>query len=353
MLLVSLDTVRADHLSLYGYEKTTSPNLDAWAQRSAVVFEETVAGAPWTLPSHMVIFSGLNAVRHGINHDVGRAHTDSATRFEFLAEILRKQGYETAAVTGGAYMHPQYGFSRGFRSYRYWQNRGRDKRELVDGVDRALAFLEKERSQPFFFFLHTYAAHDPYEAYEPFFEEVAAPGLVSRRGEIALKSIRSDASKGFRQETHFEYRNRGIKQRLGESDRPLIEAFYDSGLARLDSELGRLFAGLEDLGLADTTLVVVTSDHGEALLEQGRVGHQELYDSNLLVPLVIAWPDGRGAGHRVSRQVRSVDILPTLLQSLEVRSPRGLDGVSMLPLVENSAEARHPTEAWAYSANRK
>lgn len=365
LLLISLDTVRADRLSLYGHSRATSPHLDAWAASEAVVFEQAVAGAPWTLPSHMTLFSGLDALHHGINHDVGRSLEPSQRGFGLLAEILRSQGYATAATTGGAYLHPQYGFHQGFNSYRYWHDRARDDKELSDGIDRALDFLATPRQRPFFYFLHTYAAHDPYEARQPYFDRLT-PQLEAVEGEIALHSPPNRPQDAFRQQIYFELRQKTGKRRLQLADRDLLQAFYDSGLARLDAELQRLFAGIEKLGLGDDTVIVITSDHGENLLdgEEGRVGHLDLYDSNLLVPLVIAWPDGRGAGSRVPQQVRSSDILPTVLASLGLEVPSGLDGVSLLPLVDGASQGTYadadaaadapPADAWAYcgSANR-
>lgn len=362
LLLISLDTVRADRLSLYGHSRPTSPHLDAWAGAKAVVFEQAVAGAPWTLPSHMTLFSGLDAAHHGINHDVGRSQDPAERGFDLLAEILRHQGYDTAATTGGAYLHPKYGFNQGFNSYRYWNDRARDDDELSDGIDRTLDFLATPRSQPFFFFLHTYAAHDPYEARQPYFDQLAGPGIAAVDGEIALYSPPNRPELAFRQQIYFELRQKNGKRRLELADRDLLQAFYDSGLARVDAELQRLFEGIEALGLGDETIIVITSDHGENLLDgDGRTGHLDLYDSNLLVPLVIAWPDGRGAGRRVPQQVRSADILPTVLESLALTPPAGLDGVSLLPLVEASSDealaaaaSAQPTEAWSYcaSANR-
>lgn len=365
VLFISLDTVRADRLSLYGHDRPTSPFLDAWAQSNAVVFEQAIAAAPWTLPSHMTLFSGLDALRHGINHDVGQSPNGKGRGFDLLSEILRRQGYDTAATTGGAYMHPKYGFGSGFTSYRYWNDRARDDDELTEGIDHALAFLAEERPRPFFYLFHTYAAHDPYEAQQPFFERVASPGVEAVEGEIALYSPPNEPQLAFHQQIHYELRQDGQKRVLDTSDRPLLEAFYDSGLARLDAELGRLLSGLEELGLDQNTVVVITSDHGENLLEANRpVGHLDLYDSNLRVPLIIAWPQGRsagrGAGRRVAQQVRATDVLPTILASLGLPLPDAIDGVSLLPLVDalGGSEASRktltdlvPPDAWSYSAS--
>ncbi len=352
VLLISVDTLRADHLSLYGYPRPTSPHLDAWARHRAVVFRHAVAAAPWTLPSHYSLFTGLDAFRHGFNHDVGRIRHDaregSAGGPDLLADILRRAGFATGAFTGGAYLHPTYGFAHGFDVYGYWPDRARAERELATGVDRALSWLEERRGEASFFFLHTYEVHDPYKARRRYFNRVAPPGVKARDGEIALASPPNDPAQGFRQINRFVWRHEGEKRVLTAADRPLIEAYYDSGIARMDAEIGRLLAGLEERGLADSVVVVLTSDHGEALGEGGTAGHVDLYDRNLLVPLVMTLPGGLGAGRTIDDQVRLIDLLPTLLEVLAVEPERAVDGVSLVDLV--SGGEGPPDAAWSYSA---
>jgi arylsulfatase A-like enzyme len=350
VLLISVDTLRSDHLSLYGYPRPTSPHLDAWAKRSAAVFEQTVAAAPWTLPSHVSMLSGLDAVRHGLNHDVGGgALSYESPPFDVLPEILRRVGYRTAAITGGAYLHPSYGFARGFEQYRSWPSRGRARNELKRGVDRSLKFLKQHRETPFFLFLHTYDVHDPYVARRPFFKRVAPAGLEAPPGEIALWSPAFEEQNGFRQVNRFLLRHGPEKRFLESSDRPLIEAFYDSGIAHMDVEISRLLTGLEELGLSQRTIVVLTSDHGEALGEGGHGGHVDLFDRVVLVPLLISWPGLTEGGRRVEEQVRSIDISATLLDGLGLRSRSAMDGVSLLGLLQGRPSSV-PEEAWTYAA---
>jgi hypothetical protein len=135
---------------------------------------------------------------------------------------------------------------------------------------------------------------------------------------------------------------------LGEEGLPLVRALVDSSVARADAELGRLLAGVESLGLSGRTVVVVTSDHGDSLGEYGRAGHTTLADSDLLVPLVIAVPGGRGAGRTISRQVRLVDLWPTVAELLGVTTAEGLDGVSLVPFLDGEPWAG-PAEAWSYA----
>lgn len=157
VVVVSIDTLRADHLSFYGYDVQTSPNIDAWARRSGVTFETAVAQAPWTLPSHVSMFTGLDAIRHGVNYD-----RPMPTELPTLAERLQAAGYETLAVTGGVYLHPRYGLSQGFNAYAYWDAAQTSREdELVRGMERSLTFIERNADRAFFLFLHTYDVHAP------------------------------------------------------------------------------------------------------------------------------------------------------------------------------------------------
>lgn len=143
VVLISIDTLRADHLGLYGYTRETTPYLDTWAREHAVVFENAVASSPWTIPSHLSMFSGLNASNHGVNH---RAPVPQ--EFRLMAELLRRHGYSTGAVTGGGFLDPKLGFAQGFDRYRYWPE-PKSAEEIAHGVDRAIEWLEEHRDRRF------------------------------------------------------------------------------------------------------------------------------------------------------------------------------------------------------------
>lgn len=346
--LISIDTLRADRLSLYGYDKRTSPRIDSWARRRGVMFRNAVAAAPWTLPSHWSMMTGLDAVRHGRNHDTGTVRNVGSS-IRTLAEILRDQGYATGAFTGGGYLHPRYGFDAGFDAYGYWPNRGRSKAELMSGVERMLAWTEAHQGSPRFFFWHTYTVHDPYRAWHPFIRTVAPRDVAwDRQVVVPRQAPRAD----HRTSLHFAILDRTDGQserRATEADRPLIDALYDSGVARADFAIGRLFHQLSQRGDLQNALVILTSDHGEALGEHGRFGHVDLYDANVLVPLIIWFPDRRSAGETIEEQVRSIDLVPTVLDVLDLPPAAGVDGVSLAPLVAGD-ESGVPAEAWTYSS---
>jgi arylsulfatase A-like enzyme len=356
LLLISVDTLRPDHMSLYGYPVPTTPSIDEWARERAAVFSSVVAPAPWTLPSHVSLLSGLDAVRHGINHDAGglgaTASDDAITSLDLLAEILGRSGYATAAFTGGAYLHPRYGFAQGFDRYAYWPDRSLDDVEFETGVDLALQWMGKPRPEPSLFFLHTYAVHDPYRVRTPFFGRVAPQGMIPPDGRVALTSPKNKVENGFQQVNRFVFRpSRGAPTELEMTadDRRLVAAMYDSGIAYVDAQIGRLLEAMDELGAADRTVIVVTSDHGESLGERGQAGHIYLTDDNLLVPLVVFDPRGRGAAMRIDHQVRLTDVLPTVLDLLGVEHHQPTDGVSLVPTMKGRASPL-PTLAWSYSA---
>jgi arylsulfatase A-like enzyme len=356
LLVVSIDTLRADRMSLHGYPVPTTPFIDAWARDNAVVFSTVVAPAPWTLPSHVSLFSGLDAERHGINHDVGGVRAiggaASITSLDLMAERLGRVGYETAAFTGGAYVHPQYGFAQGFDRFSTWPDRARDELELETGIDRTLEWMAGRSTAPFFAFLHTYAVHDPYRVRQPYFDRVAPIGVEVPDGRVALISPPNDPATGFLRQNQFVFRPSGGGQRelmMDQESMRMVSALYDCGVAYADAQIGRLLGEMAELGLAQRTVIVLTSDHGESLGERGQMGHIYLSDDNLLVPLVISVPGGLGAGRVVHDQVRLIDVLPTVLDLVGLESGAEFDGVSLVPLMIGNPSPVPPV-AWSYSA---
>lgn len=338
VVLISIDTLRADHLSLYGYERATSPHIDAFAAERGVVFDNVVAAASSTKVSHASIFTGLDAHRHGVQKGVVPAD------LELLSERLHAAGYATVGVTGGGRVHPRYGFSQGFERYRYFTGSRRD--ELDDHLERALTLLDSASSQPLFLFFHTYEVHAPYRPRQPYYDRFGGRELS---GEITVTHLGDDDPPPHWRWVMQDDSGQKLPERPFDEVRRLVIDAYDSSIAHVDRQLARLLARLDER--RSQALVIVTSDHGEAFGEGGRVTHGFLDDSNLMVPLVIALPGGRAAGLRIERQVRSVDLLPTILDLLELALPADIDGVSLRPLLEGG-EVAVPREAWSYVSNR-
>ena len=352
VVLVILDTLRADHLSLYGYGRPTSPRIDAWAMKHGAVFESVVAPAPWTLPSHASLFTGLDSLVHGAYTDEPMSGSDVT-----LAERLRDEGYVTCAVTGGGYLASEYGLMRGFeRVWYYFEPRidpEQTGNDIESGIERALGWLDGLVERPFFLLFHTYEIHSPYRARNPYFGQfrgspwVGEPPLLS----TAVREPRKE--EGFLVRAWLQKRELGPvpgHRRLEPDELPLLKDLYDSEIAFADFHVGRLLDRLVQLGLDDSTVVVVTSDHGESLGEGGLAGHSSLHECELLVPLIVATPSRQGAGTRISTQVRLLDVAPTVLDLLDMEPLENVQGVSLVPLLLGR-DADVPDEAWSYAGS--
>jgi arylsulfatase A-like enzyme len=327
LILVSLDTLRADHLGAYGYRRSTSPFLDSLAARGTL-FENAIAQLPGTLPSHMSIFTGLYPAEHGVYPP----ESVLAPQIRTLPEVLQAHGFRTGGHVEGGYVAGRYGFARGFGEWsedspiEEGDGTPRHSPEAVKRTfRRGLEFLKGVRkSESFFLFLHTYSVHDPYEPPEPYrslyWKGPPPPGAFPPIGTelLAVNEGRRDLPPGAR-----DY----------------YEALYDAQINYTDDVLRDFFAGVADLGLADVT-VIVTSDHGEEFLEHGMLVHQQVYQETVHIPLIVVGA-GSGQGRRVPTLVQSIDIAPTLYElariPLAVR-PR-FSGRSLAPLLTGGSEA--------------
>lgn len=302
VVLIDIDTLRADRLAAYGARRETTPGIDAWAAERAVTYTDSVSAAPWTLPSTVSFLTGLAVHQHGVDQATDALGGGAPT----LASRLAAAGYETRAIAGGGYLRPDYGCDVGFERF--------ETREPKDlDWTAALDFVRKRDSErPFFLFLHTYAVHAPYARDEQW----ADPDY-----EGVLRHIEVDTG------TVFEPWHRGELD-LGDADGEYIEALYDGLVTRMDTDVARFLRELNALVPAEQLMVVLTSDHGEAFLEHGHLGHGvSLYDEQLRVPLVVQYPDGRAGLSDVP--VSGVDVLPTVLATVGLPVPEGLAGRSV------------------------
>jgi arylsulfatase A-like enzyme len=314
LLLVSLDTLRADHLPSYGYARDTAPFLASLASRG-VLFERALAAAPSTTPSHMTLFTSLPPSVHGLlgNETLTVLPPGAPT----LAEALRGAGFATGAVTEGGGIALHYGFERGFDAYVENPVPVPHQPGLQSPVtfDAGLAWLRANGDRRSFLFLHTYEVHGPYHAperYRALFAQ-GPPDLAS-------------------------------DPRLRPHQRPV---HYDREIRFVDDELRRLFAALEAEGRLARTLVVVTSDHGEEFLEHEYMGHgATLSDLVLRVPLLVVGP-GVPAGRRVEAPVGLIDLAPTLLEWLGAPGLPGAMGRSFAGLLRGE----EPGPAWRERPN--
>ena len=286
IVLITLDTVRADHLHCYGNTKIETPTIDALA-KSGVLFEKAVAQAPLTLPSHASMFTGTNPNVHHVRDTGGFVLQPSSVT---MATILQKHGWNTAAFIGAVVLKRVFGFSQGFSVYDDRMPGGSGGEGMMRNagvtVDHALAWFNaqpKKRDKPFFVWLHFYDAHQPY---------VPPPAEFQR-------------------------------QYPGNT--------YDAEIAYMDQQLGRFVNAVKEKSPEQNTLFVVLSDHGESLGDHGEYQHGIfLYDSTLRIAWVMAGP-GIPAGVRVSQQARTIDLLPTVLDLLGGKASPVVQGTSLVP----------------------
>lgn len=323
-ILISIDTLRADHLGAYGYDRDTSPFLDSLAA-SGTLFERAVVQYPSTLTSHMSIFTGL----YPQEHEVLPPSTVLSGEIETLPEIFQRHGFRTAGHTEGGFMAGGYGFARGFDEFTDTAY-GSDtdvERTFRRGLD-SLQSLEAD--EPFFLFLHTYAVHDPYEPPERFrslFWQGAVPEIADSSGEF-LRRV-----------------NRGDQQVPPETLR-YYEAQYDATIRYVDEVLQRFVGELEELGLVEDTTLIVTSDHGEEFGEHGKVAHTQVYPECLVVPLLVVHPQ-QSDGMRIADLVETVDLAPTLLELAGIEAADSISGRSLVGALRGDRREDPTSQAYA------
>jgi arylsulfatase A-like enzyme len=311
LILISIDTLRADRVGCYGYARGTSPAIDSLAARGAL-FQNVVAECSWTLPSHVTMLSGVPPSTHGANGPQSAPGPET----RLLAEILREAGYRTIALTDGGYLSAANGLARGFEVF-IQRRRGLPK--ILRDAREHLGRLRPD--EPYFLFLHTYDVHCPYTPSEPYASQFASTDA---------ESIETEDRCG---DSHFN------AMTLSEGQVRYLSDRYDASIREADAHLGEFFAFLDSTGRLDNTVLVVTSDHGEEFWEHGRIGHKgTLYREVLMVPLVVSGPDVRPA--RVDAQVGLVDLAPTLLDLLGLPIPEDVEGSSLVPLMKGSGQGR-------------
>ena len=334
ILLVSIDSLRHDHLGCYGYGAPTSPTIDALAAQGAR-FEHALSTTSWTLPAHAALFTGLTDSAHGLT-DNGLSLSES---HRTLAEVLRESGYRTAGFFGGPYLHPTFGLGQGFEHYQSCmttledalpgdevrvQSRAREGASHRDITGpRTLQELERwlpgaGTDKPLFLFVHLWDVHYDYLAPKEYVERFD-PGYT---GTLSGERFLLDPA---------------IQPRMDPRDYRHLMALYDAEIRFTDDILARILGLLEARGRRDQTLVVVTADHGEEFFEHGGKGHQRtLFEEVVRVPLIVRWPGRFGAPHgpaAVPDQVSLIDVMPTVLTAAGVRRRPLMQGRDLTPLL--------------------
>jgi len=316
IILISIDSLRPDHLKCYGYFRNTSPNIDGLAN-DGVMFTDSVSTTTWTLPAHISMLTSLYPEAHQVIHD-GVRLSEKAT---VCSEILQTAGYVNAGFVSGPYLHSRFGYNQGFDIYDDYTINFSSNEEAHRGITsprihkRISSWLEQNYKQPFFLFLHYWDVHYDYIPPAPFdtmFDKYYKGDISSR---------------------NFEH-NWRINPSMPKRDLEHIIALYDGEIAFTDSYIGKLLRMLKELGIYDNTMIIFTADHGDEFFEHGEKGHRKnLFDTTLKVPLIIKFPNNRWAGHQVEHQAGIVDIVPTFLDYLDINPKVILQGKSLLPLI--------------------
>jgi arylsulfatase A-like enzyme len=347
LLIVAVDTLRRDHVGCYGYRRGTTPNIDRLAERS-VLFEDAVSQSPWTLPSFATLFTSLYPSQHGAGNlrkrGSGGFGTRISTSFPPMAMMLLKQGYSTGAIINAPALAPELGVDRGFETY---SAAPRWKERRADRTTRdALKWIDENSESPFFMFAHYFDPHLDYEPPAPY-DTIFDPMYT---GAIGSAFSRDDYS---RMEETLSMEGDPYAQ--AEWDH--IRALYDGEILFTDKAVGELLEGLEERGLAQNTLVVFMSDHGEEFFDHKGFEHgHTLYDELIKVPLMFSLPGRLPVNKRVDRQVRILDVLPTVLDILGIEPWTHLEGASLMPLITGegdwaSGAATHLPVSFAFSEN--
>jgi arylsulfatase A-like enzyme len=332
VILITIDTLRADRLSVYGYAKHRTPNFDRLAQEG-VLFENAFCDVTWTTPSMASVMTGRYATVHGLRSSFQRLSADATT----LAKLLRAHGVHTAAIVASYALAAVFGLDNGFSlydeeftqrmidphavamparpggvnevrqslAYRAAHHAYRTDSELSDRAER---WLRGKPDEPFFLWLHYFGPHEKPQPTDDIFEQVR-----------------------------------------------LQREQYDGDVLEADAQVGRVLKALDDLGLTARTAVVLHADHGQSLTEHEYFGHGKyLYDPVQHVPLLMRLPGGLRAGVRVQRLVRNIDLFPTILDVAQVKLTVPVDGGSLLPLIAGKGNGE-PEETYVetyLSANR-
>ena len=344
-MLISIDTLRADHLGSYGYPRATSPEIDDFAD-TATLFTTTIAPGSSTLISHASMMTSLLTFQHGARVRPAVPLADEAVT---LAEVLQDAGYQTAAFAAGGQLDPVYGLTQGFDVYD--SQSGRDFEETVDA---SMAWLDEEPRGKFFLFMHTYEVHAPYTPHDRYWELLGVDEGTGLPVHISAEKIDELNATGSNGQPSFT-----------DADARHLARAYDAEIRSVDDAFARLLRELQRRGVYEELLLILTSDHGEEFGEHGRVGHHSGsgFDEILRVPLIIRFPRGAFSSTRVDSQVRTIDIAPTILDVVARAQPPSFIGSPLVDVVTGEdqtlriaiSEARTGvfairTERWKYLA---
>lgn len=319
VILISLDTLRADHLSVYGYPRKTSPCISDIAKQGTL-FKKAYSSASWTLPSHISLFTGVYSSRLTNSpisqQNIWTQYKKKFCKTETMANLYEKKGYFTAAFTGGGAVCSEFGFSNGFHLYINDEGTTGNKDKTEKIFRKSIEWIKKvNKSGNFFLFLHTYEVHQPH-LHRYFIKKGSRGGRLSRHKNI----------------TKIEFSNPTPEEKEFAAD------LYDSSIYRVDQYLGRLMDELRHLKLLDKTLIIILGDHGEDIWDHEDFGHCEMYEEVLHVPLIFYNLPGIPPGSIFENLVSLLDLFPTLIKIHKLTPTQALsvDGIDLSPLFQKT-----------------
>ena len=324
--MISIDTLRPDHLGCYGYYRNTSPNLDQLSKES-IIFKNCYSTTSWTLPAHISLLTSLTPANHQVYFPYQKMQDDIIT----LPYLLQNKNYYCVGFTGGGYLSADYGFGIGFDFYNQYTLRGdlsRRYNEAEEIAQQAIEWIKANKDKKFFLFLHTYQPHDPYmneSSWGKIFLEKNFKWRGINLGEIFTKGV-----------------NR-FNVKFSKKEIENIIALYDGEIRYTDEEfLKPLIKTLKNLGLYDNSIIVFTSDHGEEFYEhQAWLHDHSLYNEAIKVPLIIKFPNSLHKGKVIDQIVRLIDIMPTILDYINYPlNNYNFDGSSLLNIISGKREYR-------------
>ncbi|HPD32084.1 MAG TPA: sulfatase [Phycisphaerae bacterium] len=329
VILITISSLRADHVGCLGYERDTTPHLDAFAKEN-LLFSNAYAVSSWMMPAHGTVFTGLYPSGHGATH----VDKDLSVHPQTLAEILKDYGYYCAAFCCNPRLDTEHGFGQGFDFYDDFSVRlileslelsGKEvnidqsrTNPLVN--DAAVRWLQCNRHRPFFLFLHYYDTHWDYVPAKPYGTEYDA----DYKGPIDGTNIAREPL---------------FSNPPAEEDIRHIVALYDGEVRQTDDDLGEMLSFLDDCGLMEDSLVVVMGDHGEQFYEHGHTSHHGIFDELLHVPVMVSAPKLSQKCGRIESLISQIDVMPTILEYLAIPIPTQCEGRSLVPLLMGNSQA--------------
>ncbi len=303
LIVITLDTLRADHLGCYGYFRETSPELDKFADQS-IFFERCIAPMAVTLPSHISLFTGKYPLEHNILANYGQwkgLRFNSSNNVRLLSEIARDTGYDTAAFISASTVNSKTGIAAGFRIFN--EPHAKAQRNAGDTNEQLFSWLDGNHAAPLFLWIHYFDPHTPYDPPEPFndyFKPDSRLEEYMNRRKIPQKTDKRVVKAG--------------KSGFPEDVRKIIN-YYDGEIRYMDAQLGRLFSKLKTTGFWENSVILIIGDHGEGLFQHDVPLHGSVWDEQLHVPLMIRIPGGKTA--RIKETVSLVHVIPYLLLILQ------------------------------------